>query len=183
MLLRKSVWRVRKHETQSNRESCVFHFSHFELYIYIYMWEVCLLIISLYGAWYVEVECNIYWGREKNKETILSSLQAWEIHTPFVYIFHVHIQIATFLKKGCIYMYLSHKLRCYTEISGSEKSRNDARKKISYFFTRVDIANQLLTRNSPLAPLGQFDEWTAKPSRFSIQIVCRSFLELWQLKH
>ena len=28
----KSVWRVRKHETQSNRESCVFHFSHFELY-------------------------------------------------------------------------------------------------------------------------------------------------------
>ena len=24
--------RVRKHETQSNRESCVFHFSHFELY-------------------------------------------------------------------------------------------------------------------------------------------------------
>ena len=23
-------------ETQSNRESCVFHFSHFELYIYIY---------------------------------------------------------------------------------------------------------------------------------------------------
>ena len=25
-------WRVRKHETQSYRESCVFHFSHFELY-------------------------------------------------------------------------------------------------------------------------------------------------------
>ena len=33
----KSVWWVRKHETQSYRESCVFHFSHFELYIYIYM--------------------------------------------------------------------------------------------------------------------------------------------------
>ena len=28
----KSVWRVLKHETQSYRESCVFHFSHFELY-------------------------------------------------------------------------------------------------------------------------------------------------------
>ena len=28
----KSVLQVRKHETQSNRESCVFHFSHFELY-------------------------------------------------------------------------------------------------------------------------------------------------------
>ena len=31
----------------------------------------------------------------------------------------------------------------------------------------VDIANQLLTRQSPFAPLGQV--WTAKPSRFSIQ--------------
>ena len=31
-------------------------------------------------------------------------------------------------------------------------------KKISYFFTCVDIANQLLTRHSPLAPLGQVDE-------------------------
>ena len=30
--------------------------------------------------------------------------------------------------------------------------------KISYFFTCVDIANQLLTRHLPLAPLGQFDE-------------------------
>ena len=47
----------------------------------------------------------------------------------------------------------------------------------------VDVANKLLTRHSPLAPLGQVDEWTAKPSRFSIQVVCRSFLELWRLKH
>ena len=31
-------------------------------------------------------------------------------------------------------------------------------KKKSYFFTYVDIANQLLTRHSPLAPLGQVDE-------------------------
>ena len=29
--------------------------------------------------------------------------------------------------------------------------------KISYFFTCVDIANQLLTRHLPLAPLGQVD--------------------------
>ena len=27
-----------------------------------------------------------------------------------------------------------------------------------YFFTCVDIANKLLTRHSPLAPLGQVDE-------------------------
>ena len=43
--------------------------------------------------------------------------------------------------------FLLHKLRCYTGISGSEKSRNNTREKISYFFTSVDIANQLLTRH------------------------------------
>ena len=32
---------------------------------------------------------------------------------------------------------LSHKLRCYTGISGSEKSRNNTREKISYLFTCV----------------------------------------------
>ena len=69
-------------------------------------------------------------------------------------------------------------------ISGPEKSRKNTREKISFFsFTCVDIANQLLTRHSPLAPLGQVDECTAKPSRFSIQVVCQSFLELWRLKH
>ena len=64
---------------------------------------------------------------------------------------------------------LSHKLRCYTGISGPGESCNNTRGKISYFFTCVDIANQLLTRHPPLAPLGQVDDWTAKPSRFSIQ--------------
>ena len=47
-------------------------------------------------------------------------------------------------------------------------------------FSRVLIFNQLLTRHSPLAPLGQVDEWTAKFSRL---VVCRSFLELWRRKH
>ena len=32
------------------------------------------------------------------------------------------------------------------------------REKISYFFHAFDIANQLLTRHSPFAPLGQVDE-------------------------
>ena len=54
--------------------------------------------------------------------------------------------------------YLSLKLRCFTRISGPEKSRNNTREKISYFVTCVDIANQLLTRHSPLTPLGQVDE-------------------------
>ena len=63
------------------------------------------------------------------------------------------------IKTGRIFIYhLSHKLRCYTGISGSEKSRNNTREKISYFFTCVDIANQLLQRHSPLASLGQVDE-------------------------
>ena len=53
---------------------------------------------------------------------------------------------------------LSHKLRYHTEISGSEKSCKNTRKKISYFLTCVDITNQLLTCHSPLAPLGQADE-------------------------
>ena len=49
------------------------------------------------------------------------------------------------------------------------------------FFTCVDKSNQLLTCHSPLAPLVQVDEWTAKLSRLSIQVVCRNFLELWRL--
>ena len=57
---------------------------------------------------------------------------------------------------------------------------NKTREKISYFFTCVDIADQLLTRHSPLAPLGQVDEWTAKSSRFSIQVVCQRFPYRWQ---
>ena len=61
--------------------------------------------------------------------------------------------------------------------------RNNTREKISYFFRCVGKANQLLTRPSPMAPLGQVDEWMVKPSRFSVQVVCRSFLELWRLKH
>ena len=64
---------------------------------------------------------------------------------------------------------LSYKLRCYKRISSPVKSRNNTREKISYFFHVFDIANQLLTRHSPFAPLGQVDEWTVKPSRFSIQ--------------
>ena len=93
------------------------------------------------------------------------------------------LRIVLFHPWSVCYSYLSHKLRCYTGISGPEKNRNNTREKISYFFTCVDIANQLLTRHSPLAPLGQVDKWMAKRSRFSIQVVCRSFLELRQLKH
>ena len=68
---------------------------------------------------------------------------------------------------------LSHKLQCYSGISSPEKSCNNTHaKNIVFFFTYFDIANQLLTCHSPLAPLSQVDKWTAKPSQFSIQVIC-----------
>ena len=45
--------------------------------------------------------------------------------------------------KKFAYCNLSHKLRCYAGISGPEKSRNSTGEKISYLFTRVDIANTI----------------------------------------
>ena len=78
------------------------------------------------------------------------------------------------------YIFLSHKLRCYRRISGLEKSRKNKREKISYFFTCVDKANQLLARHSPLAPLGQVYK---RRSLHDLQVVSRDFLELWWLKH
>ena len=47
---------------------------------------------------------------------------------------------------------------------------------------KYHIFSRVLTRHSPLAPLGQVDEWMAKPSRFSIKVVFWGFLELWRLK-
>ena len=47
-------------------------------------------------------------------------------------------------------------------------------KKISYFFTCVDIANQLLTRHSPLAPLGQVDE-SLHDSEYKLFLFCSNY--------
>ena len=77
---------------------------------------------------------------------------------------------------------LSYKLRCYKRISSPVKSRNNTREKISYFFHVFDIANQLLTRHSPFAPLDQVDEWTVKPSRFSIQGRLSKFFRIMAAK-
>ena len=50
-------------------------------------------------------------------------------------------------------------------------------------FSRVfDIANQLLTRHSPLAPLGQVDEWTAKLSWFSAQVSLSELSHSWAIE-
>ena len=148
--------------------------------VYIYIWEVCILIISLYGAWYVEVECTIYWGRKKTKRLYFHPYKPEKyIHLLYIYFMYI-FKLQRFWKRVCVYIYIYiYHINC------GVIQRFPALRKVvmTHVFTRVDIANQLLTRNSPLAPLGQFDEWTAKPSRFSIQIVCRSFLELWRLKH
>ena len=59
--------------------------------------------------------------------------------------------------RPCIILYLSHKLRCFTGISGPKKAAATHVKK-HRIFSRVLIFNQLHTRHSPLAPLGQVDE-------------------------
>ena len=46
------------------------------IYIYIYIEEVFVLIFPFYSARYVEVERDICCDRGKNRETMLSSLQA-----------------------------------------------------------------------------------------------------------
>ena len=76
------------------------------------------------------------------------------------------------------YKFLSHKLRCYRRISGPEKSRSNTREKISYFFTCVDIANQLLTSHSVRL---MNEQKSLHDSQY--KVVIRYFLRFWRLKH
>ena len=69
-------------------------------------------------------------------KTIHGCLKIWSFFSRVQLEKKFHIYART-----CIILYLSRKLRCYTDISGPEKSRNNTREKISYFFTCVDIAN------------------------------------------
>ena len=81
------------------------------------------------------------------------------------------------------YCFFSHKLRCYTGISGPEKSRNNTREKTSYFFTCVDIANQLLIRYSLWRHSVRLMNERQSPHDSQHKVVCRNFLGLWRLKH
>ena len=63
----KSVWRVRKHETQSNRELCVFHFSRFELYFALhscvlstFKQHLLLFPTTIYISIYISIYIDIY---------------------------------------------------------------------------------------------------------------------------
>ena len=76
----------------------------------------------------------------------------------FTYIYihtYIYIYIHTYIY---IYIYIYH-INC-SVIQGFPALRKavKTREKISFFFTCVDIANQLLIRHSPLVPLGQVDE-------------------------
>ena len=74
----------------------------------------------------------------------------------YLIMYSLRIWIATFQLHANKFYY---KLRCYTGIFIPEKSRNNTREKKNGFSSGVcDIANQLLTRHSPFAPLGHVDE-------------------------
>ena len=55
-------------------------------------------------------------------------------------------------------------------------------KKYNIFSRVSNIANQLVTRHSPFAPLGQVDDWTAKPSPLSIQGRLSEFFRIMAAK-
>ena len=74
----------------------------------------------------------------------------------YLIMYSLRIWIATFqLHANKFY----HKLRCYTGISSLRKAvTTHVKKKYGFSSGVCDIANQLLTRHSPFAPLGHVDE-------------------------
>ena len=97
-----------------------------------------------------------------------NGVSLWWENKRHIYIFHVHFPLQRFWKGVCIYIYHIN----YGVIQGFPALRKAVTTHVKKYdiFSRVfDIANQLLTRHSPFAPFGQVDEWTAKPSLFSIQ--------------
>ena len=56
-------------------------------------------------------------------------------------------------------------------------------KKYDIFSPVFGIANQLLTRPPPFEPLRLVDEWTAKPSPFSVQGRLSEFFRIMAAKH
>ena len=119
-----------------------------------------------YRILYFRISPNLTGGiqsREGRRDQLCASKYIWWIVICVNYLFLMIMDSWRHEKR------LSYKLRCYKRISSPVKSRYNTGEKIPYFFHVFDIANQLLTRHSPFAPLGQVDEWTVKPSRFSIQ--------------
>ena len=55
-------------------------------------------------------------------------------------------------------------------------------KKIRYFFTCVWYRQSAAERHTPFTPLGQVDEWTVKPSPFSIQCRLSEYFRIMSAK-
>ena len=64
---------------------------------------------------------------------------------------------------------LSYKLQCYIRIPALRKAVTTHVKKIRYFFMCVWYRQSAADTSLAFTPLGQVDEWTAKPSPFSFQ--------------
>ena len=80
-----------------------------------------------------------------------------------------------------LYFTILYKPQCYSRIPSPEKSCNNTLKKYDNF-SRVWYRNQLLTRHLLLAPVGQDDEWMAKPSPFFIQGCLLEFFHVMAVK-
>ena len=80
-----------------------------------------------------------------------------------------------------LYFTILYKSQCYSRIPSPEKSCNNTLKKYNNF-SRVWYRNQLLTRHLLLAPVGQDDEWMAKPSSFFIQGCLLEFFHVMAVK-
>ena len=80
-----------------------------------------------------------------------------------------------------LYFTILYKPQCYSRIPSPEKSCNNTLKKYNNF-SRVWYRNQLLTRHLLLAPVGQDDEWMAKPSPFFIQDCLLEFIHVMAVK-
>ena len=80
-----------------------------------------------------------------------------------------------------LYFTTLYKPQCYSRIPSPEKSCNNTLKKYNNF-SRVWYRNQLLTRHLLLAPVGQDDEWMAKPSPFFIQDCLLEFIHVMAVK-
>ena len=75
---------------------------------------------------------------------------------------------ATFLKAALYKVFVIWTTVFYKDFQPWEKLQKHLWKKYDIFSRLFDIANRPLTRHSPFAQLRQVDEWTAKPSPFSI---------------
>ena len=65
-------------------------------------------------------------------------------------------------------LYIKYLLCVVQGFPALRKAAKTLMEKYDIFSRPFDIANQPLTRHSPFAQLRQVDEWTAKPSPFSI---------------